>query len=206
MRENMFIKLSRAILLLSLIGLVVACGTMARPVFEAPEEVEVVEADVQNVDSGDEVAVVPTETPQPPTATPTDEPTATIELPTETPTEEPTSAPVDPIARLVASRDPANGEVLFNEFYPQTGFACATCHHVAQEGQLIGPTMLNIKDIAGTRVEGEGVERYLYNSIVNPNDYVVEGFVPGVMPQIWGEIMSDTEIYDVIAYLLTLEG
>lgn len=198
-------KLSRAMLLLLVAMFVVACGTQATPVFEAPDDDAVIEADASGADEENvEVAVVPTETAIPPTAT--DEPTPTSEPPTATPTEEPTTAaPADPIARLVASRDPANGELLFNQFYPETGFACVTCHQVAAPGTLIGPSMYGIPAIAATRVDGQSAERYLYNSIVNPNEYVVEGFVEGVMPQNWQDVLSDTEIYDIIAYLLTLE-
>lgn len=198
-------KLMRAMLLLIVASFAVACGTQATPVFEAPDEEAIVEVNAANAD-GEEVAVVPTATIEPtdiPTEAPTDIPT--IE-PTEVPTEEPTAAPSDPIARLIAVRDAANGEMLFNEFFAQTGFACSTCHQVAAPGQLIGPSMYGIKNIAGARVEGEVAERYLYNSIMHPNDYVVEGFVEGVMPQTWGEVLTETEIYDIIAYLMTIEG
>ncbi len=191
----------RAVFLLVVALVVVACGTAVTPVFEEPDEEAVVEAESQVL----EVAVQPTETPIPPTSTP--EPTAipATEVPTEAPTEEPTVAPSDPLVRLIASRDAANGEALFNQMYSELGFACATCHHVAVPENLIGPTMLNIREIAATRVEGEIAERYLYNSIVNPNDYIVEGFVEGVMPANWTDVLTDPEIYDIIAYLLTLE-
>ncbi len=204
MRDDMMKKALTMVLLMMVAMLIAACGTQATPVFEAPDEEDIIES--QSADSDVEVAVVPTETAAP-TATPTDEPTAVpTVVPTEAPTEEPTAAPLDPVARLVASRDPADGEALFNQMFAETGFACATCHHVDQEGTKIGPSLLNVKDIAGTRVEGQGAERYLYNSIIHPNDYIVEGFVEGVMPQTWGDVLSDTEIYDIIAYMLTLEG
>jgi cytochrome c2/predicted small lipoprotein YifL len=206
--KDMMKQFLRAVFLLLLTVSVAACGTAATPVFEAPDEEAVVEAGEDAV----EVAVQPTETPLPPTATPTDEPTVEpTAVPTEEPTVEPTEEPTqevaaDPIVRLVASRDPAAGEVLFNQMYPETGFACVTCHHVAVPENLIGPSLLGIPDTAATRVEGLSAERYLYESIVHPNDYLVEGFVANVMPQTWGDVMSDTEIYDIIAYLLTLEA
>lgn len=200
-------KLLRAILLLSIAGLAVACGTQATPVYEAPDEEAIAEASAaaaQNADTG-AVAVVPTETPIPPT--PTEEPTATpTEEPTAIPTEEPTAAPADPIARLVASRDPAAGEALFNEVFAETGFACATCHHVDILDTLIGPGLVNIKDTAATRIEGMSAERYIYDSIINPNDYIVEGFTENVMPQNWHEVLTDTQIYEIMAYLMTLDG
>ena len=66
--------------------------------------------------------------------------------------------------------------------------------------------MLNIKDVAGTRVDGLSAIEYVHESIVNPNEYVVEGFVAGVMPQNWSDAFDESQIDDIIAYLWTLEG
>lgn len=191
----------RVLVIVGIALIVVACGTAARPVFEEPEEEIVAEA----VDDGETVvAVVPTSTPIPPTVTP-EPPTATpTEEATATPTEEPTAAPSDPIVRLVSIRDAENGEVLFKEFYPDAGFACSTCHNVDNPDKLVGPSLLGIPERAGTRVEGQVAERYLYNSIVNPNEYLVEDYPADLMPTNWHDILSDTEIYDIIAYLMTL--
>ena len=43
---------------------------------------------------------------------------------------------------------------------------------------------------------------YLYNSIVHPNDYVVEGYPAGVMLQIFGNLPAQ-DIADLISFLLT---
>lgn len=192
----------RVLVIVGIALIVVACGTAARPVFEEPEEEIVAEA----VDDGETVVAVvptatsipPTATPEPPTATPTEEATAT-------PTEEPTSAPSDPIVRLVSIRDAENGQELFNTVYADAGTrSCATCHLVDVPDKLLGPSMLGIPERAGTRVEGQVAERYLYNSIVNPNEYIVEDYPENLMPTNWHDILSDTEIYDIIAYLMTL--
>lgn len=187
-----------------LMALVLAgCGTYATPVWQAtitPTAVAIADA------SGSQSVVqtiAPTETPIPTT---TPEPTA---IPTEesTPTQEPTTAQVaSPIDRLVAISDVENGETLFNMQQPSIGFACSTCHHVDQETQLIGPGLLNIKDRAATRVDGQSAAEYMNNSIHNPNDFIVEGFPEGVMPQNWSDVYSDSDIFDIIAYLMTLEG
>ena len=47
---------------------------------------------------------------------------------------------------------------------------------------------------------------YIYQSIVDSKAYTVEGFDPDLMPQNWAEIYSDLEIFDIVAYLMTLEG
>ena len=69
-----------------------------------------------------------------------------------------------------------------------------------------GPTWDNVANTAATRVEGQNAEAYLYHSIVNTNDYIVEGFQPNVMLQIYGDTLSDQDIADIIAYLLTLDN
>ncbi|MGJ3239693.1 MAG: hypothetical protein ACFE0Q_13365, partial [Anaerolineae bacterium] len=79
--------------------------------------------------------------------------------------------PADPIVEQVANADPANGEELFS-----SGVACTSCHNVESEEMLVGPGFLNLPQRAEDRVEDQVAERYLYNSITHPNEYVVEGF------------------------------
>jgi mono/diheme cytochrome c family protein len=65
-------------------------------------------------------------------------PTLTLEpVPTLTATPlPPTEAPA--VEESATTGDPANGQVLFNTFQPAASFACATCHYVDREDQLIG--------------------------------------------------------------------
>jgi len=113
----------------------------------------------------------------------------------------PTEAPVEPSA---AGGDPANGQVLFNTFQPAAGFACATCHYVDREDQLIGPGLLNVSARAESRVAGMSVYDYLHTSIINPGAFVVPTFPDGLMPRNWADVYSEDEIDDLIAYLMTL--
>jgi cytochrome c2 len=101
--------------------------------------------------------------------------------------------------------DPANGQVLFNEMQAEAGFACATCHYFNQEVQLIGPGLLNVSTRAETRVPGTAAYDYIHNSIVNPSAFVVSGFPDNLMPKVYGEIFTEQEINDIIAYLFTLK-
>ena len=98
------------------------------------------------------------------------------------------------------------GEELYNTFQPEANFACSTCHHANSEDQLIGPGLLNVAERALSRVEGQTVGYYLYESIVHPDNFVVDGFSDALMPENWTEIYTTTEIFDIIAYLLTLEA
>ncbi len=179
------------------------CGTIVSPVMQVATATPAV-----NVVAVDEATATspPTETPLPPTHTPKPLPTETP-TPAPSPSPEPTKAPaLSPIDRLVAVRDAENGAILFETFQEAANYACSNCHLAASEKTNLGPGLLNIKDRALTRVEGMTAAEYIYQSIVDSKAYTVEGFDPELMPQNWAEIYSDLEIFDIVAYLMTLEG
>jgi cytochrome c2 len=107
---------------------------------------------------------------------------------------------------FVSQSDPEHGKQLFNTFFDQAGYMCATCHRVDSEEKLIGPGQLNVGVRAATRVPGQVAERYIYNSITNPQAFVVPGYPQNLMPQVYSKIFSEQDIYDLIAYLMTLRG
>ncbi len=55
------------------------------------------------------------------------------------------------------------------------------------------------------RVEGESAALYLYNSIFHPNDYVVEGYMPNIAPDLRADL-ERPDVADIISYLLSLQG
>ena len=81
---------------------------------------------------------------------------------------------------------------------------CAACHLLTPDDVKVGPSLYGIADQAGSRVEGEDVNTYLLNSIMNPGDYLVDGF-DNVMPQDLAKKLTGEQIDAVVAYLLTLE-
>ena len=107
------------------------------------------------------------------------------ELPTPTPGPEEVT---DPIAR---------GEKVYQER------GCGGCH--TMEGLstgVIGSDLTQIGEIAGTRVAGISSQDYIHQSILDPNAYVVEGFPENVMPGNFGELLSQEQLDDLIAFLL----
>lgn len=119
--------------------------------------------------------------------------------------------------------DPENGRTLFTTLQPQAGFACATCHRVDTTETLIGPGLVNVANPShdpsqhqhgGAAAEPSGTPQpersmdeviaYIRTSILNPGDYVVPGFPDLLMPRVYGQIFSEQEVNDIIAYLLTL--
>jgi cytochrome c2 len=186
--------------------LLAACGTIATP--EWSESAQGTRAaQVATVEHLTEIAPTATSTSTP---TPTPEPaTATPIPPTSTPTTAPpTATPLPPTeapaAAVSTAGDPVKGKVLFETLRSEVNFACVTCHYVDREDQLIGPGLLGISQRTTTRVPDQTPEEYIHNSIIHPNEYVVEGYPAGLMPQIYGEIWTEQELNDIIAYLLSL--
>ena len=200
----------RQVALLTILTIILAaCGTPATPVPNSAtltaEGEEHAEDQEETHSEPTEVVLVPTDTPAP-TDTPVP-PTPTEVPPTEAPTEAPAEEAVDQTTRLIQTfGDATNGERIFMETYntAQGGWACMTCHDSFSDSQLVGPGLLTVGTRAADRVEGESAELYIYNSIVNPNDYIVEGFPENLMPQSYSEVLSDQEVYDLVAYLISL--
>jgi mono/diheme cytochrome c family protein len=202
----------KSLLLIPLVLLIAACGTVATPVFEEQlEETRVAQAVTSEAETAAAptatATTIPSETPLPtdtpaPTSTPvpatsTPEPATNTPEPTEAPTEQPAAAPAG---------NPANGQVLFNTFEAAANFACSTCHRVDSEEQLIGPGLLNVSVRAETRVPGQTAEEYIRNSILHPSDFVVENYPDMLMPQVYSTVFTEDEINDLIAYLFTLKS
>jgi cytochrome c2 len=123
----------------------------------------------------------------------------------EASTEE-TSSGVDPtlaglpeeVLAAMANADPVRGQQL------TLTNACIGCHSADPSMIMVGPTWHDLATTAETRVEGMSSALYLYNSIIHPNDYVVERYAPGLMLQIYGSLPPQ-DLADIISYLLTFK-
>jgi cytochrome c oxidase subunit II len=84
----------------------------------------------------------------------------------------------------------ASGEAVFEEQ------GCGSCHALADAGteSEIGPDL--------DRVLRGRDEDFVRESIVEPNAEIAEGYQPGVMPQDFGEKLSDAELDALVTYLL----
>lgn len=113
---------------------------------------------------------------------------------------DPTSAEPTPVGNA------ANGETLFTE--PVIGEnnapGCITCHSLEPDVVIVGPSQAGLAIRAETRVPGQTAEEYIRNSIVNPNDYIVDGFAEGLMYQNYATDLTPEQIDDLVAYTLTL--
>ena len=90
------------------------------------------------------------------------------------------------------------GEKVFN-----SAGNCNACHATSTQARLVGPSLLGIGARAATYEPGQAAEIYLWESIVRPDAYLVDGYPASVMPEGFGQWLSDQQIADLIAYLLT---
>lgn len=101
---------------------------------------------------------------------------------------------MDVVSSILVGADQARGEVLVNE-----ELACRACH-ISGAGQ-IAPGYANLKEHASARAPLT-LEAYIYESIVFPTAHVVAGY-PNSMPQNYGQQLTERQLGDIIAYLLT---
>ena len=94
-----------------------------------------------------------------------------------------------------------------------TRTGCNSCHVTTGlplvDAAMLGPDQTNLGVIAGTRREGYTAEEYIREAIVEPSAFIVEECPLGpclqVMPENYGDILTEEEIDAVVAYLLSMK-
>ena len=105
--------------------------------------------------------------------------------------------------QVVSSADA--GESLYFETTLGINTGCRVCHSLDPGVVIIGPSFDGVATGAVTRVPGLTAEEYLRESIVDPDAYVVDGFDAGVMLQNLGETLTEEQVGNLVAFLLTFE-
>jgi mono/diheme cytochrome c family protein len=78
---------------------------------------------------------------------------------------------------------------------------CVACHSLSAGVTLVGPSLADMGQTAPTRRPDYSGELYIYESIINPDAYVVPGFQGGVMPQTFKQILQPQQLADLVAFL-----
>lgn len=81
---------------------------------------------------------------------------------------------------------------------------CASCHSLAQDVVIVGPSLAGIAGRASERVPGQTAAVYLRNAILYPSDYLVPGY-DDLMAKNLGAALTVDQVDDLVAFLLTLE-
>lgn len=100
--------------------------------------------------------------------------------------------------------DPAAGREIFMTRQADAP-ACISCHTVDGSSSPVGPSLQHIAAKAGSRVEGMDAVAYLRQSIVEPDAYLADNRTQARMYSGYNAALSEDQLNDLIAYLLTLE-
>lgn len=102
--------------------------------------------------------------------------------------------------------DPVRGRHLF--FSPTIGsnnaLGCIACHSIERDIVIVGPSMFGIARRADIAVPGLSGEQYLRQSIVDPDAFIVQGFNGGIMYDNYSNVLTETQIDDLVSFLMTL--
>ncbi len=103
--------------------------------------------------------------------------------------------------------DAARGKALYEKTVigPNAAPGCITCHSMEAGVVLVGPSHKGIATVAETAVSGKTAEEYMKESITTPDAHLTEGFQAGVMYPTYAKELTEQEINDLVAYLLTLK-
>lgn len=112
------------------------------------------------------------------------------------------------ITKELPQGDPAAGEAL------AASLGCTACHVAAPTGPAWPPTEneAGIGERAITRFtqsdytgNAASAKEYLFESITLSNLYLVPGYAEGLMPNNYGDTLSDQDMADLIAYMLSVK-
>ncbi|MFN8632594.1 MAG: cytochrome c [Chloroflexota bacterium] len=79
---------------------------------------------------------------------------------------------------------------------------CVGCHNAGTGGGATGPNLAHIGTDGGNIKPGMDAAAYIEESIRSPQAYIVAGYPP-VMPPNFSQILSDQEIKQLVAFLLS---
>jgi mono/diheme cytochrome c family protein len=103
-----------------------------------------------------------------------------------------------------ASADDPEAVTRGEQIFMESG--CAGCHTIEGLNQAeIGPDLTHIAQVAATRQEALSAEEYIRESFLIPDAYFVEGYEPEVVEQTCGGVLSEQQLDELVAFLLTLK-
>jgi cytochrome c553 len=113
------------------------------------------------------------------------------------------------LAACAGAPDPERGRRLFSGERRVEGYLqCIECHPITpgETAQYMGPNLAALAERAATSVPGEDAPTYLRRAILEPDAFLSAGFQEGIHPRTYAEVLSDQDVADLIAYMLTLDA
>ncbi len=112
-----------------------------------------------------------------------------------------------PKKKIITPETPADELVAAGRELLRGKGGCLVCHKDEERGNDRGPDLRQSAGKAATRKPGMGADAYLIESLVHPDDYLVEGY-PKMMPSAMKPPanLSMAEVKAVVAYLQSLGG
>lgn len=101
------------------------------------------------------------------------------------------------VAALLLDADPQAGSALIDRY------ECGACHRIGAD--RIAPSFVGIAQKAAERRPPLSAEAYLYEAIVYPAHFIVPDY-PNAMPTDYATRLTQRELGDIIAYLLTADA
>jgi len=83
---------------------------------------------------------------------------------------------------------------------------CVACHVASGEDSPLAPGLISQLDRLAARDDSLTVREYVRQSILRPNDYVVDGYNAGVMYQDYAANLTEAQVNAVVEYVLSIAG
>lgn len=117
------------------------------------------------------------------------------------PTKTPRPAVVTPALEALPAGDSAAGQALFSGAKSAVDgdeLGCKACHSL-DGSSGVGPSL---KGVAARIPEGyASAKAYIYESILEPDKYVRQGFMAGIMPHSFAKKLDGQSLADLIAFV-----
>ncbi len=107
----------------------------------------------------------------------------------------PTTGNFEEIVANLPAGDADSGVKLFSSI------GCNACHSLQKDQRLVGPSFYGLWTRSASNPAGLPAKAYLYQSIVQPNAVIVEGFQPNLMPPNYAAVLSVQQMADILAYI-----
>lgn len=117
------------------------------------------------------------------------------------------SIDIDPQERFVVTATdvpPPPGAAEGRAVFTSRSAGCSVCHSTERGRDGVGPSLYGVASVGGSRVEGLTTTQYLRQSILLPDQYIVEGWPAGQMLPIYRERLTEEDLEALLVYLETL--